>query len=389
MMENKSNLGTIAMGVRLPVIREGDNISEMVVKSVIAASNEMGLKVEDGDVFAITESIVARAEGNYITVDDIAKDIIGKFGENADIAVIHPIYSRNRFSLILKGIARAARKVKVIYAGNCDEVGNETENPYTGVDILEFYHKIVAEEGAIYEEEFSDEGSVSSALDGYDNVIVATIHSRYNVQFTLEHKFSKLVPNQMPDMPFEYMSVPAKKIYRLDEICNKKTDGKTGYNDIYGILGSNKSGDEVLKLFPRPSTCQTLVNQIRDELWEIYDAKVEVMVYGDGAYKDPVSGIWELADPVVSPGYTEGLEGKPNEVKLKYIVDSENLSDDELLKRIMDNKDSDSVDSMSKQGTTPRHYTDLLGSLSDLVTGSGDKGTPIVWVKNYFKKYCD
>lgn len=385
----KSNLGTIAMGVRLPVVREGDNIGKMVVEAMIAASNEMGLKVEDNDVIAITESLVARSEGNYVTVDDIANDVRGKFGEDADITVVHPIYSRNRFSLILKGIARAASKVTVIYNVDGDEVGNDIENPYTGIDIIEFYKKIVESENAEYAVVLTGAENISTAIGDSKNIIIGAIHSRYDMQFTLEHLLSEEVEFNDGLHPFIKGRVCKAKIYRLDQMCCLNTHNHTGFNKDYGLLGSNKSGDELLKLFPKPETCDKLVNEIRDAIWEIYDAKVEVMVYGDGAYKDPASGIWEFADPVVSPGYTDGLEGKPNEVKLKYIVDSENLSDDELLKRILDNKGSDNVENMSKQGTTPRHYTDLLGSLSDLVTGSGDKGTPVVWVKNYFKKYCD
>ena len=386
-MEKKSNLGTIAMGVRLPVVREGDDIAKMVVEAMIATSNEMGLKVEDGDVISVTESLVARSEGNYVTVDDIAEDIRGKFGDNANITVMYPIYSRNRFSLILKGIARAAHSVKIIYNVDGDEVGNDIENPYTGVDIIEFYKSIVEGENAEYFEVVTgSDNTLSDVLGQSENIIIGAIHSRYNMQFTLERLLSKVVESGGETAP---KRVCTAKIYRLDQICCINTNGSTGFNRDYGLLGSNKSGDELLKLFPKPETCDKLVHDIKDAIWEIYDAKVEVMVYGDGAYKDPASGIWEFADPVVSPGYTDGLEGKPNEVKLKYIVDSENLSDDELLQRIIDNKGSDNVENMSKQGTTPRHYTDLLGSLSDLVTGSGDKGTPVVWIKNYFKKYCD
>ena len=390
-------IGTISRGVRAPIIRNGDNIAEIVTSCILEASREENIPVRDRDVVAMTEAIVARAQGNYCTVDDIATDIRAKFGGET-VAVIFPILSRNRFSVCLTGIARGAKKIVLMLSDPSDEVGNHLVsldkvdemgvNPYsdvltlekyrelfgyekhrfTGVDYVEFYEKLIRAEGADCEIIFGNDPR--AVLPYTKNVLTCDIHTR--------HRSKRLLK-----------AAGAEIVYGLDDILSESVNG-SGYNEQYGLLGSNKATDEQVKLFPRD--CQVVVEDIQKRLFDATGKHVEVMVYGDGAFKDPVGKIWELADPVVSPAYTSGLEGTPNELKLKYLADNDfaDLSGDALknaIKERITQKDDNLVGKMASEGTTPRQLTDLIGSLCDLTSGSGDKGTPIVWIQGYFDNY--
>ena len=390
-------IGTISRGVRAPIIRNGDNIAEIVTNCILEASREENIEIRDRDVVAMTEAIVARAQGNYCTVDDIATDIRAKFGGET-VAVILPILSRNRFSVCLTGIARGAKKIVLMLSYPSDEVGNHLVsldkvdemgvNPYsdvltlekyrelfgyekhrfTGVDYVEFYEKLIRAEGADCEIIFANDPR--AVLPYTKNVLTCDIHTR--------HRSKRLLK-----------AAGAEIVYGLDDILSESVNG-SGYNEQYGLLGSNKATDEQVKLFPRD--CQVVVEDIQKRLFDATGKHVEVMVYGDGAFKDPVGKIWELADPVVSPAYTGGLEGTPNELKLKYLADNDfaDLSGDALknaIKERITQKDDNLVGKMASEGTTPRQLTDLIGSLCDLTSGSGDKGTPIVWIQGYFDNY--
>ena len=390
-------IGTVSRGVRAPIIRNGDNIAEIVTNCILEASREENIPVRDRDVVAMTEAIVARAQGNYCTVDDIATDIRAKFGGET-VGVIFPILSRNRFSVCLTGIARGAKKIVLMLSYPSDEVGNHLVsldkvdemgvNPYsdvltlekyrelfgyekhrfTGVDYVEFYEKLIRAEGADCEIIFANDAR--AVLPYTKNVLTCDIHTR--------HRSKRLLK-----------AAGGEKVYGLDDILSESVNG-SGYNEQYGLLGSNKATDEQVKLFPRD--CQVVVEDIQKRLYDATGKHVEVMVYGDGAFKDPVGKIWELADPVVSPAYTDGLEGTPNELKLKYLADNDfaDLSGDALkdaIKERITQKDDNLVGKMASEGTTPRQLTDLIGSLCDLTSGSGDKGTPIVWIQGYFDNY--
>jgi len=390
-------VGTVARGLRCPIINQGDNIEDIVVDSVLKASEVEGFQINDKDIVSITESIVARAQGNYATIDHIAKDIQAKFGDDT-IGIIFPILSRNRFANCLRGIAKGAKKIVIMLSYPSDEVGNHLisldqldekginpwtdvlteqefrqhfgyqKHTFTGVDYIDYYKSLAAEFGVECEIIFSQKPK--TILEYTKNVLACDIHTRFRTKRILEEN-------------------GAEKVYTLDDILAESVDG-SGYNEEYGLLGSNKSTDDGVKLFPRD--CQPVVDNIQRMLLQKTGKVVEVMVYGDGAFKDPVGKIWELADPVVSPAYTPGLAGKPNEVKLKYLADNNfaDLRGDELNKAIsefIDNKDEDLTGSMEAQGTTPRKLTDLIGSLSDLTSGSGDKGTPIVFIQGYFDNF--
>ncbi|MBQ7872629.1 MAG: coenzyme F420-0:L-glutamate ligase [Clostridia bacterium] len=390
-------IGTISRGVRAPIIRNGDNIAEIVTSCILEASREENIEIRDRDVVAMTEAIVARAQGNYASVNDIAEDVRAKFGGET-VGVIFPILSRNRFSVCLTGIARGAKKIVLMLSYPSDEVGNHLVsldkvdemgvNPYsdvltlekyrelfgyekhrfTGVDYVEFYEKLIRAEGADCEIIFANDAR--AVLPYTKNVLTCDIHTR--------HRSKRLLK-----------AAGAEKVYGLDDILSESVNG-SGYNEHYGLLGSNKATDEQIKLFPRD--CQAVVLDIQQRLFNATGKRVEVMVYGDGAFKDPVGKIWELADPVVSPAYTSGLEGTPNELKLKYLADNDfaDLSGDalkEAIKERITQKDDNLVGKMASEGTTPRQLTDLIGSLCDLTSGSGDKGTPIVWIQGYFDNY--
>ena len=390
-------IGTVSRGVRAPIIRNGDNIAEIVTNCILEASREENIEIRDRDVVAMTEAIVARAQGNYASVNDIADDIRAKFGGET-VAVILPILSRNRFSVCLTGIARGAKKIVLMLSYPSDEVGNHLVsldkvdemgvNPYsdvltlekyrelfgyekhrfTGVDYVEFYETLIRAEGADCEIIFANDPR--AVLPYTKNVLTCDIHSR--------HRSKRLLK-----------AAGAEKVYGLDDILSTSVNG-SGYNEHYGLLGSNKATDEQVKLFPRD--CQAVVEDIQKRLFEATGKRVEVMVYGDGAFKDPVGKIWELADPVVAPAYTSGLEGTPNELKLKYLADNDfaDLSGEALknaIKARIVEKDDNLVGKMASEGTTPRQLTDLIGSLCDLTSGSGDKGTPIVWIQGYFDNY--
>ena len=390
-------IGTVSRGVRAPIIRQGDNIAEIVTNCILEASREEKIEIRDRDVVAMTEAVVARAQGNYATVDDIATDIRAKFGGET-LAVILPILSRNRFSVCLTGIARGAKKIVLMLSYPSDEVGNHLVsldkvdemgvNPYsdvltlekyrelfgyekhrfTGVDYVEFYEELIREQGADCEIIFANDPR--AVLPYTKNVLTCDIHTR--------HRSKRLLK-----------AAGAEIVYGLDDILSESVNG-SGYNEQYGLLGSNKATDEQVKLFPRD--CQAVVEDIQSRLYTSTGKRVEVMVYGDGAFKDPVGKIWELADPVVSPAYTAGLEGTPNELKLKYLADNDfaDLSGDalkEAIKTRISEKDGNLVGKMASEGTTPRQLTDLIGSLCDLTSGSGDKGTPIVWIQGYFDNY--
>jgi len=391
-------IGTTSRGLRAPIIREGDDIVTIVVDAVVKAVESEKIKLMDRDVVSVTEAVVARAQGNYATADDIAEDVKAKYGDDT-IGVIFPILSRNRFSVCLKGIARGAKKIVLMLSYPGDEVGNElvsldlldekgidpykdviTEKRYrelfgnvkhqfTGVDYVEFYKDTIENEGCEAEIILAND---CRAILGYTkSVLNCDIHSRKRTKRLLE-------------------KAGVEKLYSLTDILSTPING-SGYNEEYGLLGSNKATEDSIKLFPRD--CQPIVDAIQESLFSYSGKKIEVMVYGDGAFKDPVGGIWELADPVVSPAYTKGLIGQPNEIKLKYIADNEfaHLSGAELKTAIteyINNKDKDLFGSMTAEGTTPRRLTDLLGSLSDLTSGSGDKGTPIILIQGYFDSYA-
>lgn len=390
-------VGTVVRGLRCPIINQGDQIEEIVVDSVLKASEVEGFSIQDKDIVTITESIVARSQGNYATIDHIAKDVKSKFGDDT-IGVIFPILSRNRFATNLRGIAKGAKKIVLMLSYPSDEVGNhlvdidqldekgvnpwtdvltenqfrelfgENKHTFTGVDYIDYYKSIVEEYGIECEVIFSN--NPKSILEYTKSVLACDIHSRLRTKRILKDN-------------------GGEKIYSLDNILTESIDG-SGYNEEYGLLGSNKASEDRVKLFPRD--CQPVVDGIQRMLQEKTGKNVEVMVYGDGAFKDPVGKIWELADPVVSPAFTSGLDGTPNEVKLKYLADN-NFSDlkgEELQKAIsefINNKEEDLVGAMEAQGTTPRKLTDLIGSLSDLTSGSGDKGTPIIFIQGYFDNY--
>lgn len=390
-------VGTVSRGIRAPIIREGDNIAEIVVNSVLDAAKSADFEIGNSDVIAVTEAVVARAQGNYASVDDIAADINEKFGDEA-LGVVFPILSRNRFAMCLKGIARGAKKIVLLLSFPADEVGNHlidldaldeaginpwtdvlTEAQYrekfgmrkhtfTGVDYIEYYKEIITECDCEVEVVLAND--CRAILNYTKNVLCCDIHTRVRTKRLLA-------------------KAGAKKLYCLDEILTKSINGG-GYNERYGLLGSNKATEESVKLFPRD--CEPVINKIHDSILEKTGKNVEVMIYGDGAFKDPVGKIWELADPVVSPAFTSGLVGQPNEVKLKYLADNDfaDLCGDELksaISKYITNKDSDLTGQMASQGTTPRRLTDLIGSLCDLTSGSGDKGTPIVLVQGYFDNY--
>ena len=390
-------IGTVSRGVRAPIIRSGDDLVEIVSNSVLEAAEDGGYEIRNRDIVAMTESIVARAQGNYATVDDIAADVKAKFGGET-VGVIFPILSRNRFSVCLAGIAKGAKKVVLMLSYPSDEVGNHLisidamdekgidpykdvldlaryrecfgyeKHPFTGVDYVEYYEQLVRENGA--ECEFVFANDPRAVLKYTDNVLYCDIHTRKRTARLLK-------------------AAGAKNVYGLDEILSAPVNG-SGYNESYGLLGSNKATETQVKLFPRD--CQKLVEDIQARLLDKTGKLVEVMVYGDGAFKDPVGKIWELADPVVSPAYTAGLEGTPNELKMKYLADNDfaALSGEELkaaIKEKIQQKDGNLVGQMVSEGTTPRRLTDLIGSLCDLTSGSGDKGTPIVYIQGYFDNY--
>ena len=390
-------VGTVSRGIRAPIIRAGEDLAAIVTDSVLAAAADGGFAVREKDIVALTESIVARVQGNYASVSDIAADVRAKFGGET-VGVIFPILSRNRFAICLRGIAQGARKIVLMLSYPSDEVGNHLisldamdehgvdpyrdvltlekyrelfgyeKHPFTGVDYVEYYESLIRESGAEVEIIFGNDPR--AVLPYTKNVLCCDIHTRARTKRILK-------------------AAGAERVYGMDEILNAPING-SGYNEKYGLLGSNKATEDQVKLFPRD--CQDLVEDIQKRLLDATGAKVEVMVYGDGAFKDPVGKIWELADPVVSPAYTSGLEGTPNELKLKYLADNEfsHLSGDalkEAIKTKIHEKDDDLVGKMASEGTTPRRLTDLIGSLCDLTSGSGDKGTPIVYIQGYFDNY--
>ena len=397
-MENSNRrVGTVSRGIRCPIIRKGDNLAKIVADSVIEAAEFEGFELRDRDVISVTESIVARAQGNYASINDIATDVKNKLGGET-IGVIFPILSRNRFAICLRGIAMAAKKIVLMLSYPSDEVGNELVsldkldeagvNPYsdvltlaryrelfgknahefTGVDYVEYYGNLVRESGAEVEIIFANQPK--AILEYTDTVLTCDIHTRARTKRILK-------------------AAGAKTVCGLDDILNASVNG-SGYNENYGLLGSNKSTEESIKLFPH--NCQPFVLDVQKRVLEATGKHVEVMVYGDGAFKDPKGKIWELADPVVSPAFTDGLVGTPNELKLKYLADNDykDLSGEELKKAISESikaKDDNLVGNMASQGTTPRQLTDLIGSLCDLTSGSGDKGTPVVLVQGYFDNY--
>lgn len=390
-------VGTVVRGIRTPIIKEDTNLVDTVIDSVLKASEYEGFKFRNKDIIAITEAVVGISEGNYVTVDDIAIDVLNKFPAK-NVGLVFPILSRNRFSMILKGIARAMDKITILLSFPQDEVGNgimdeeklenskytlasiisESEyketfgdfiHPFTGINMVSFYKDLVESENCQVEFVFSN--TATDILKYTNNVINCDIHTRYKTKEILQKQNAN--------------------VYGLYEIMNKPI-GNSGYNPEYGLLGSNKSTEERLKLFPK--TGDKLVNEIKEKMFEITGKNIEVMVYGDGAFKDPVGKIWELADPVVSPAYTDGLVGTPNELKLKYLSDNkyDNLRGDELanaIKKEINEKQSNLTGNMLSQGTTPRRLTDLIGSLCDLTSGSGDKGTPVVYIQGYFDNYAN
>jgi hypothetical protein len=393
------NVGTMSIGVRTGVIKEGDNLVEITVNSVLNACEELNLSLENKDIIAITEAVVSISMGNYCTVDDIVKDLQSKV-KTRHLGIVYPILSRNRFAVLLSAFARAMDKITFVLSYPSDEVGNDildkeklnnskiplsnyvmSESEYTelfgdfkhiftGVNMVDFYRDICKKENCEVEFVFSNDPEV--ILDYTKDVLCADIHTRNT---TKEKILAKEEVN----------------VLTLADILNKSVDG-SGYNSKYGLLGSNRATEEKVKLFPENGS--VFVNKVKDLFKEKANKDVEVMIYGDGAFKDPVGKIWELADPVVSPAYTEGLEGSPNEIKLKYLSDNKfsNLKGEELneaIKTEIRKKESELKGSMVSQGTTPRRYTDLIGSLCDLTSGSGDKGTPVILIKNYFKNYSN
>lgn len=393
------SIGTVVRGVRTPIIRQGDDLVSIVVDSVLEAARSEQIAFADRDIVAATEAIVARAQGNYITVDDIADDIKEKFPEG-HIGLIFPILSRNRFSICLKGIARGAKKITLMLSYPSDEVGNHlvsldaldekginpytdvlteaeyrekfgrVEHPFTGVDYVEYYKQLIEGEGA--EAEIILGNNAKDILPYAKDVLTCDIHTRERSKRLLRQN-------------------GARTVLGLDDIMTASRNG-SGFNPDYGLLGSNKATEETVKLFPR--NCEAFVKQVQDALLEKTGKHIEVMVYGDGAFKDPVGKIWELADPVVSPAYTGGLEGTPNELKLKYLADNDfaELTGQalrEAIEKAIETKDKNLKGTMATQGTTPRRLTDLIGSLCDLTSGSGDKGTPVVWIQGYFTNYAE
>lgn len=399
-MKDQRFIGTVSRGVRAPIIRSGDDIAAIVADSVLAAAKSENIPFHDRDVVAVTEAVVARAQGNYATTAQIAADIAKKF-PRGHVGVILPILSRNRFSVCLSGIADGVKKITLMLAYPSDEVGNhlvdldaldaaginpytdvlteakfaelfgESRHPFTGVNYIDFYKKLVESRGCECEVILANDPCV--ILNYTKDVLACDIHSRERTRRRLK-------------------AAGAETVYGLDEILTESVDG-SGYNEFYGLLGSNKATDESVKLFPR--ACLSVVNDIKSRLDAATGKNIEVMIYGDGAFKDPIGKIWELADPVVSPAFTEGLEGTPNELKLKYLADNDfkDLSGDALKAAISEKieaKDGSSlVGNMAAQGTTPRQFTDLIGSLCDLTSGSGDKGTPVVLVQGYFDNYTN
>ncbi|MBP1530366.1 MAG: coenzyme F420-0:L-glutamate ligase [Erysipelotrichaceae bacterium] len=390
--------GTVSRGIRCPIFKEGDDLAKIIPDTIIEAGKSDGFTLHDRDVVAITESVVARAQGNYCTIDDIAADVKNKLGGN-DIGVIFPITSRNRFSVLLTGIAKGAKKIYLMFSYPSDEVGNafltldeldeKGVNPYsdvlteerfhelfgdpvhefTGVNYVDFYRQLIEATGCECEIIFANQAK--AILDYTKNVLTCDIHTRARTKRILKAK--------------------GANVCGLDDLMTAPING-SGYNEKYGLLGSNKATDEKVKLFPRDA--QDLVENIQKRFKELTGKNIEVMVYGDGAFKDPQGKIWELADPVVSPFFTKGLRGTPNEVKIKYLADNDysDLKGEELKEAIRDSirkKDSDLVGKMVSEGTTPRQLTDLIGSLCDLTSGSGDKGTPVVLVQGYFDNYTN
>ena len=399
MNKNERRVGTISRGIRCPIIREGDDLGEIVSTSVLEAAEYEGFELRDRDVISLTESIVARAQGNYCSVDAIAADVKAKLGGET-IGVIFPILSRNRFAICLRGIAKGAKKIVLMLSYPSDEVGNElvsidklddagvdpytdvlslekyrelfgeNKHPFTGVDYVDYYSNLIREMGAEVEVIFANQPKAILAYA--DCVLTCDIHTRARTKRILK-------------------AAGAKIVMGLDDIMNAPVNG-SGCNEKYGLLGSNKSTEDSVKLFPRE--CMSLVLDIQKRILEASGKHVEVMVYGDGAFKDPQGKIWELADPVVSPAYTDGLKGTPNELKLKYMADNDykDLSGQELKDAISEaikHKQDNLVGNMASQGTTPRQLTDLIGSLCDLTSGSGDKGTPVVLVQGYFDNYTN
>lgn len=397
-MERK--IGTVSRGVRCPIIREGDALADIVVTSVLEAAQSEGFELRDRDIVAVTESVVARSQGNYASVAAIAKDVEQKFGKDATIGVIFPILSRNRFAICLKGIAAGVKKVVLMLSYPSDEVGNElvsfdqldeqginpysdvltletyrklfgeNKHPFTGIDYVAYYSSVIEEAGAEVEVVFANDPK--AILKYTKNVLTCDIHTRARTKRLLK-------------------AAGAEKVFGMDDIMNVSIEG-SGYNEKYGLLGSNKATEDTVKLFPKE--CQDFVLDIQKQLLDKTGKHVEVMVYGDGAFKDPIGKIWELADPVVSPAYTEGLEGTPNELKLKYLADNDfaELSGEALQKAIKESiqkKDNDLKGNMASQDTTPRKLTDLIGSLCDLTSGSGDKGTPIILIQGYFDNFTN
>lgn len=390
-------VGTVVRGITTPIIKEDTNLADVVVNSIMEAQKEEGFTFHDRDIIAITEAVVGISEGNFIKVDDIAYDIKNKYPDG-EVGIVYPILSRNRFSLILKGIARGCKKIYMLLSFPKDEVGNsildldtlensefdlgsiisESEydrvfssfkHPFTGINMVEFYREVIHNEGCEVEFVFSNQAK--DILKYTSNVLTCDIHNRVKTKENI-------------------ISSGGTNVYGLYEIMTKPING-SGYNPKYGLLGSNKSTEEKLKLFPK--TGDNLVIDIQNRMYELTGKKIEVMVYGDGAFKDPVGGIWELADPVVSPAYTSGLEGTPNEIKLKYVSDNKfpDLRGKELAEAIRNeikSKDDNLIGNMASQGTTPRRFTDLIGSLCDLTSGSGDKGTPVVFIQGYFDNYA-
>ena len=393
-------IGTVVRGVRAPIVREGDNIAELAANAVQEAWREAGITPRDRDIVAVTESVVARAQGNYATLEQIARDVRVKTGGDT-VGVAFPILSRNRFSILLRAMAMGCRKIVLLLSYPSDEVGNglvdwdrldaagvnpysdvltleefrekfgETKHPFTGVDYVSFYSDIITEAGAEAELVFGNR--VTALLDYTDAVITCDIHTR---------KRSKRLLKQ----------AGARVVLGLDDLLTAPVDG-SGYNADYGLLGSNKATEEKVKLFPRG--CMAVAEELSEQLSRVSGKRIEAMVYGDGAFKDPVGRIWELADPVVSPGYTKGLVGTPNELKLKYLADNDfgDLTGEALRtaieERIREKGSASLVGSMVSEGTTPRNLTDLIGSLCDLTSGSGDKGTPIVYIQGYFDNYTN
>ncbi len=388
-------IGTISRGIKAPIFKKGDKLAEMVAESVISASYEGKFEFHDRDVIGITEAVVARTQGNYATLEQIAKDVHTKFGDNT-VGLILPILSRNRFSMLLKGISMGVKKLIIMLSYPTDEVGNplisidkldqaninpysdsfteaefrqvfpEIKHPFTGMDYVQLYR-----ETAVCETEIILANRPEAILKYTDYVINADIHTRRRTKRILLEK-------------------GAKKVCSLDEFLTESIDG-SGFNENYGLLGSNLATDNSVKLFPRNG--QAFVDELQQIMKDRTGKNIEVMIYGDGAFKDPVGGIWELADPMVSPAYTKGLEGTPNEIKLKYLADNKlgNLQGEEAkteMKKLIKEKKSNLVADMASQGTTPRRLTDLLGSLCDLTSGSGDKGTPIILIQGYFDNYA-